>query len=81
VLEAVYEQNHALLAELAEAEVDLEIREDMKVGRMAIHIACFQGDVESVRILLAHGVDVNAADLDDRSGLFHAALGKQLAMI
>ncbi|XP_036397225.1 ankyrin repeat domain-containing protein 50-like [Megalops cyprinoides] len=51
--------------------VPLESR-DME-GRTALHVACWQGNLEGMRLLLKHGADVNAQDREGRPPLHSVA--------
>ncbi|HUI81800.1 MAG TPA: ankyrin repeat domain-containing protein [Bryobacteraceae bacterium] len=48
-------------------------------GLTAFHFAAREGDVETARVMLAGGVDINVVDADSTSGLVTAVLNKHYA--
>lgn len=60
---ACEEENPDVVRILIEAGVDVDAKNVS--GATALHIACFNGHVNSIRLLLEHGADVGIIDIND----------------
>lgn len=62
-----------ILGQLLEHCGSPDVEQKDSYGRTPLHYACASGDPESVALLIRHGADVNAVDLDKRTPLHACA--------
>jgi ankyrin repeat protein len=64
LLRATQKQYHQILPILIENKANVNARLTTNNNKTALHIACEQGDLEAVRILVKAGADINAENKD-----------------
>ena len=60
ILTAAYSGDAHTIRQILETNPDIDVRDS--VGGTALHLAVFKSSYEVIRLLLAHGFDINAVD-------------------
>lgn len=68
---ACLQGNHALVAELLQAEVDVDLVNDDRNN--ALWFACVSEDEQSIRLLLEKGIDIDNQNVNGATSLIYAA--------
>jgi ankyrin repeat protein len=80
-LSAVKEHNYQAVQDMIDAGTSIASIDPNDNNKMAIHLACENGDIEMVKLLEKNGADLESLDFEQMTPIYYAIKSEKIDMI